>query len=443
MTTKQLFNRQFESHIKELQIYSDSTFDQINNFIDQVFLMDSLMAKPYNTQLELFFPKFDSFNFIDLQKLQSQIFEEVKPLINQKINEKDQFKLQSNSNSQSFIQSQQSQSIEQPQIKYTTPELNLQQFKYQIIKDYSIQEAQRCRAIAIKKDCSIVAVNCDKLIKIFQFKQGAMKQIQILNEHKNNVTTLNFMQKSNQLISGDYVGNIVIWQKNNNNQWNPSQKFKGHSDYINCLILNSNEDLFISCSDDKIIKFWIKQNDWTYQQSITNHTGSVYSISLNDQQDTVISCGIDKMILVIEHSEQFKRWFVIYNITVDFYGKRLCFISNNLFTFQPNDGNQMHVYEMNSVSKQFTKTKEITINQGFDDWQLFPQQYNKQKQILVNKHGEYVNFIKKTEKDGFKVEQSIQFNTNELFGQLSDDGEYFISWDGTSKQIQIRRYREE
>ncbi|CAD8169305.1 unnamed protein product [Paramecium pentaurelia] len=143
-------------------------------------------------------------------------------------------------------------------------------------------------------------------------------------------------------------------------------------------------------------------------------------ISLNDQQDKVISCGSDGKILVIEYSEQSKRWIVIQNINVDCNGWRLCFINNNLFTFQPQYGNLMHVYEMNSVSKQFTKTKYITVNQGNDGCLLFPQQFIKQKQILVSKHDKYVNFIRKTEKEELKIDGI-------LIGQLSDDGEYLIT----------------
>ncbi|CAD8198004.1 unnamed protein product [Paramecium octaurelia] len=314
-------------------------------------------------------------------------------------------------------------------------------FTYQIIKDNSIKKDQYCFVIAIKEDCSIVAVGCYNQIKIYEFKLGMIKQIQTLYQHNNEVFTLNFMKKSNQLISGDSGGSILIWSSHDNCQWNCSQIIKEHSHYINCLILNNNEDLFISSSSDNTIKFWIKQNEWTCQQTITDHTSYVFQLCLNEQQDKVISCGQDNRILVIEYSEQSKMWIVIQNIKVDQQGYRLCFINDDLFTFQPRYGNMMHVYEMNSVSKQFTKTKNITINQGTDYWQLFSQQFIKEKQILVNKHKQCVNLIRKTENNGFNVEQSIQFNTLSIFGQLSNDGQYLITWDDQSKEIQIREYQ--
>ncbi|CAD8215261.1 unnamed protein product [Paramecium octaurelia] len=270
-----------------------------------------------------------------------------------------------------------------------------------------------------------------------------LKLIQVLNQHNQAVSTLNFMKKSNQIISGDESGSILIWSSNNNTQWNCSQTIKGHINWVNCLILNYNEDIFISSSSDNTIKFWIKQNEWICQQTITDHTSYVYQISLNEQQNKLISCGADKKILVIEYSEQSQKWIVIQKINVECYGIRICFINNNLFTFQPIQGNLMHVYEMNSVSKQFLKTKDIDVNQGQEGYTLFPQQFIKQKQLLVNKHDKYVNFIRITQKDQFKLEQSIQFGHNQLYGQLSDDGQYFFTWDRSNQEIQIRTYIEQ
>ncbi|CAD8115343.1 unnamed protein product [Paramecium primaurelia] len=321
-------------------------------------------------------------------------------------------------------------------------QVNVKPFSYQIIEANSIKQQEYCFAVAINKDCSIVAAGCNQLIKIYEFQQGMLKLNQVLNQHKSHVGTLNFMKQQNQLISGDQ-GSILIWQYNNNNSWICSQTINGHSDWISCIILNNNEDLFISSSDDTTIKFWVKKNEWICQQTITDHSSYVYQLSLNEQQNQVISCGNDRLILVIEQLEPNKNWIVKQKIQVNCIGYRLCFINNNLFTFQPINGNLMYVYEMNSVSKQFTKSKDITINQGSECCQLFPQQLIKQKQLVVNKHCEYVHLIRFTENAEFKVEQSIQFGTNYIFGSLSDDGQYLITWDKTSYQIQIRKFKEQ
>ncbi|CAD8169909.1 unnamed protein product [Paramecium pentaurelia] len=445
MSKTEMLNKELKSHMIELEKQLDSSFDKINNLIDQLFIIDTPISNFNNPKFEQSSPKFDQFNLIGLNEFQLDILQEVKPLINQKIKDQVQFELlQLQQNDCILIQQSSQQKEIQQIIKTPSSQFNLKPFTYQMIKHNSIQEQQSCHVIEINKDCSMVAIGCWNQIKIYEFKQGIMKQIQVFYQSIYSVYNLNFMQKSNELISGDLIGSIVIWSGNNNTQWNSSQTIKGHSAYISCLILNNNEDLFITSSFDKTIKFWIQKNEWIWQQTITDHIDNVYSLSLNDQEDKVISCGLDGRVLVIEYSEQSKTWIVIQNIKVDCFGYRLSFINNNLFAFQPRNGNLMYVYEMNSVSKQFTKTKDIIVNQNNDDnYELFPSQFIKQKQILVIKHGEYVNFIRKTEKDEFKVEQSIHFYTNILFGRLSDDGEYLITWDDSSKEIQIRKYKEE
>ncbi|CAD8213273.1 unnamed protein product [Paramecium pentaurelia] len=320
---------------------------------------------------------------------------------------------------------------------------NLKPFTYEQIKDNSIKYDDDCYAIAYNKDCQIVALGCNKQIKIYEFKQGILELLQVLNEHSKWVTTLYFMKKSNELISGDGDGYIKIWSRNNNNQWNCSQTIKAHNDCIRCLIMNNNEDIFISSSDDNTIKFWNKLKEWMCQQTITDHTFYVFQLSLNDQQNKVISCGLDKQILIIEYSEYNKKWIVIQNINVECHGYRICFINNNQFIFQPIQGNKMHVYEMNSVNKQFTKTKDIIINEcNGNQGGLFSLQFIKSKQLLVNKYDNCVNLMRKAQNEEFIVEQSIQFGNYCIYGQMSDDGEYLITWDKSSKEIQIRKYQE-
>ncbi|CAD8214513.1 unnamed protein product [Paramecium octaurelia] len=320
---------------------------------------------------------------------------------------------------------------------------NLSPIRYQLMKTNSIEQGGSCFAFAFNKDCSIVAAGCSSQIIVYEFRQGMKKQIQLLYEHQKEMGTLNFMKKSNQLVSGDCDGDILIWSSKNNKYWICSQTLKQHNSRINCLIMNNNEDIMISCSNDQTIKFWMKLNEWICQQTITNHENFVYQLSLNEKQNKVISCGKDQLILVIENSEQNKQWIVKQKIQVDCLGYRLCFINDNLFTFQPSTGNLMHIYELHNLSKQFTQTKHITVNQGDDNRVFFPQKYIQSKQLLVIKHDKYINLIRKIDNDQFIVEQSIQFSSKELFGCISDDGEYLITWDDSSDEIQIRRSKQE
>ncbi|CAD8131278.1 unnamed protein product [Paramecium sonneborni] len=338
----------------------------------------------------------------------------------------------------SLLKQEQYQSIQQ------MSQFNIKPFTYQKVKKNSIQQQESCYAVAFNKDCSIVAASGNQLIKIYEFRQGKLKLNQVLNEQqKTYVTALHFMQKFNQLISGNGDGSIFIWSINKNNQWICQYILKEHYDRINCLIINNNEDIIISSSSDFTIKFWINLNGWICQQTIVDHKNQVFQLSLNEQQNRVISCGYDQLILIIEYQEYNKKWIVIQKVNVDCCGFRICFIKDNLFTFQPKKGNQMHVYEMNNVSKQFTKTKNIPLNQSGNDNKIyFQQQYIKQKQLVLNKHDKNINLIRITQNDEVKVEQSIQFNDYCFFGQMSDDGEYLIIQVQSSKEIQIWKYTE-
>ncbi|CAD8144092.1 unnamed protein product [Paramecium pentaurelia] len=219
------------------------------------------------------------------------------------------------------------------------------------------------------------------------------------------------------------------------------QKLNGHKGSIQCLLLNNNEDIIVSGSNDNQIKFWQNQNGWLCSQTINDHTQIINGLSFNEQQNRLISCGDDKFILVIEQNEQNKQWIVIQKITVEQYGFRLCFIDNDTFTFQPFCKEYIEVFEMNNNNKQYTKTKEIPVKSGSDNG-LFPQQYIRSKCMLLNKNSSIVSLIRRKKNGEFITEESINFGTSAIYGNMSDDGQYLITWDNKSKEIQVRQYQE-
>ncbi|CAD8214428.1 unnamed protein product [Paramecium pentaurelia] len=320
-------------------------------------------------------------------------------------------------------------------------EPNSNPFTFDLTKQQSIKQVQWCIAIAFNKDQSIVIAGCNNEIKVFQHIQGNLNLIQIFSEHTKDVYTLNFMKNTNDFVSGSEDCSIIIWKVTGNDQWKCQQKLFGHSNKIFSLLLSNTDDLIISGSDT--IKFWRKQDQWLFQQTIIDHTDVVYSLSLNEEQNKLISCSFDLLILVIELQKLDKKWSVTQKIYVDQRGFRLCLINDNQFTFQLYCKEQMYVYVLDSNTNQYRKTKEIAVKFGsiYDNC-LFPQQYQKQKCLLVNKNGKHVNLMKKLQNGDFIVQQSIEFDNCIIFGQLSDDGQYLITWDDGSKEIQIRKYRE-
>ncbi|CAD8142263.1 unnamed protein product [Paramecium pentaurelia] len=379
----------------------------------------------------------------ELFKQLQQSIEQTKSIVNQILKK---LKSQTNQNQNGNLQIPQF-NIDKSTLEQTNNqsilEPNVKLFTFDFMKQNIIKQNESCNAIAFNKDYSIVITGCKKDIKVFQNNQGKLNQIQLLSEHTSNVYSLNFLKNINNFVSGSDDSSIIIWQAIGNNQWQSQQKLNGHSLAIFCLLLNNTDDLIISGSADKTIKIWVKQDQWLCQQTITDHTNQVYSISLNEEQNKLISCSFDYQILVIEQQNMDKKWIVKQQIKLDTWGYRLCQINDNQFTFQPYCKQQMHVYEMDNNTKQYRKTKEIAVKSGSSvDNCFFPQQYLKSKCLLVNKNGNYINLMRKTENGDFKVQQSIKIGNFHIYGQLSNDGEYLITWDDGSKEIQIRKCRE-
>ncbi|CAD8212597.1 unnamed protein product [Paramecium pentaurelia] len=314
---------------------------------------------------------------------------------------------------------------------------NLNPFTFELMDQNSIKQQEWYQITQSQQ------LDLKMTLKFFNINKGDLIIYSQLREHKNHVNTLNFMKNSNNFVSGSIDRSIIIWQENGHNQWKCQQKLNGHQEQISCLLLNNIDELIISGSQDGTIKFWMKQNQWICQQTISDHTGWVYSLSLNEEQNKLISCQTDQQILVIELLKWDKKWSVTQKLKVDQYGCRLCFINDNQFTFQPFCKEQIHLYELDSNTKWYKKVKQIAVKCGSsNDVSLFPQQYFKQKCLLVNKNGCNINLMRKQENGDFIIEQSIQYNSYIIFGQLSNDGEYLITWDYESKEIQIRKCKD-
>ncbi|CAD8163737.1 unnamed protein product [Paramecium octaurelia] len=390
------YQRKVNECIENIQLAVELSFNKIDAQLDQILNNES---KPIIiSQLQCDLSKVNQNCVFKLKNdnYSKEINQEVTSLIKNNI----QHQIQQLTNSQTIQQS----------LTLSSTQSNLQPFIYQLIPQNSIQQHQNCRAIAINKDCSILIASCEKQIKVFEFKSGI--------EHNYIASTLNFMNKSDQFISE--IDQLLY-----------GQKIKIIHGFANRKSMDINT---VSFACDQTIKLWQKQNEWLYSQTITDHNSYVAGLSFNEQQNKLISCGGDQFILVIEQSQLNKQWIVIQTIKVDQYGYRLCFNDDNTFTFQPYNQDQLHIFEM--------VTKHISVKGG-SDYLFFPQQYIKSKCMVVNKNAQNVNLIRKKINGEFITEQSIEFGTFDIYGCMSDDGQYLITWDDKSKEYQIREYHEE
>ncbi|CAK63416.1 unnamed protein product (macronuclear) [Paramecium tetraurelia] len=253
-----------------------------------------------------------------------------------------------------------------------------------------------------------------------------------------------FHEKTMQFISGSNDNLIMIWTWDDKRNWYCEQRLEGHTDYIRGgLIMNIKEDLIISGSDDSTIKFWTKNNNnWSLHQTLNEHKKEVKSLSLNDSQNQLISCSFWNEILVTEFKSTQNLWVTIQRISVDMNGYSLCFISDTLFTFQPHELKVMQIYELDKNTKQFVMTNLVKIKSDDNRCDFFPQQFNKEKQVLLHKNGRTINIIKTIDSRQFIPVQYIENCDNYLYGAMTHDAQYLVTWDNEEKEIKIRKYKE-
>ncbi|CAD8172270.1 unnamed protein product [Paramecium pentaurelia] len=314
-------------------------------------------------------------------------------------------------------------------------------------------------AFTFNKSNQLLVGACLKNIQGYVINKGQLKLISTMIGHIDNVRITRFMNvtSKNILISASEDRSLRVWSYTQLARPKFLQKINAHMNGILCFILNKSEDLLITGSRDTTLKFWKKNNQVqngcilaTCVQTLNQHSHNIYDLSLSPNEDKLISCAEDSRILIISLIQS--EWKVTQIIQVQKFGFRLSFIDNNIFTFQPILAEFMQVYELNQDG-QFIKTFDVQVKGGIQDCRIFfPQQYISEKNLLINKNGFHINIIKvifrkekksqKLQKAKFVVEQSISFgqeSTGLIFGQLSDNAEYLITWDGNTKELQMRQ----
>ncbi|CAD8128998.1 unnamed protein product [Paramecium sonneborni] len=322
-----------------------------------------------------------------------------------------------------------------------------QNFNYEIISNNN--QKQLCQALAMNKYNTLLLVGSSQKIKVFYFKYKNLKQIQLINKHINEITTLNFFQIKPWFISGSRDGQVIVWPSNLMMNQKYLIKFKGHSNWINCFVLQQTlQDLIISCSKDSTIKFWSIQLS-SCMQTIRLFNQQIYSSSINNMGNKIIACSSDNSIIILEELNCFK-WIITQRIIVSNFGYRLSFITNTIFAFQPYKQSNLQIYYLNSGNQTFFKKLEVLIEGGDQPCNhYFPMVYVPLKNFLLVKHGYKLNLISidlsdKEEILECKLQQVIDFRKvlwSQIFGTMSQDGQFLITWDFKSSLIQLREYK--
>ncbi|CAD8092078.1 unnamed protein product [Paramecium primaurelia] len=253
-------------------------------------------------------------------------------------------------------------------------------------------------------------------------------------------------QNSNSFLSAGFDNSIRCWIQINEKEWKSSQSYYQHTSFINCLILNQSENQLISGGCDNSIKIWkidLVNNQLTYFYSLDKHKSSVYSLCLNQTEDTLVSCGDEKQIIVWKQDNE-QKWEFGYEVTqsIQEVGCRLCFINEDQFIFVT--GNQVSkdcisTFELKNQKYQENLEKELRLNKNDQqpDLNLFPICYDKKKNLMIVKHKQCVYLIKISNEGQLKIISQIKYQSNDIFGALTNDAKYIVTWDNEGQKYNV------
>ncbi|CAD8088642.1 unnamed protein product [Paramecium primaurelia] len=319
-------------------------------------------------------------------------------------------------------------------------DINLQQI------DQSVKQTDSCKAIVFDFSGSIMLSTKDNDIQVWKFEDGTIQLINTLVCHTNLVSCLVYSKKQNSFISGSVDNAIICWQRINQIDWNYSQAYKQHTKSVKCILLNSKEDILFSGSDDTSINVWkveFNKNQLTYLYSLNKHKNSINSLSLNKSENYLVSCAQDQNGIIIWEYQSQNKFVYKYLVkqSIQDYGLKVQFIKDNQFIWITGDKDfdQMYVFELKERVFQENLEKTIQLdknNQPLDEFR-FPIVYNEEKNLIVVRHKTHIYIIRLMNDGKFKIVNKLNFNTNKIFGTISNNGDYLVFWDDYIKQYSI------
>ncbi|CAD8198194.1 unnamed protein product [Paramecium pentaurelia] len=319
--------------------------------------------------------------------------------------------------------------------------------KYEFLRSVHLQENKsQCKIISFNQDSSIIAMDVSNRIKIYGFNKGQLQLVHVIDLFEiNQINYLKFFQSSDEFLLGSEFGDIMLWKKNERQQFSYQfirrrniWEFISSSPQYN-LLINDQEDLIVQ-SKDNSLKLYEKQQEWNCTQTIINQS-KIMSYCLNQSSNMLISSCQDNVVIYLKQKKQV--WKQIQTIDLDQWGYRICFVDDNHFAFQPRCKDYLQIYGLNDQSKMFELKKNVQVKSASNVCHnYFPLQFIKNKNIIINKNGRYINIIKISPEGDCETLQFIKFGDQLIYGTITNDGEYLITWDNKSTELQIRQFQE-
>ena len=151
------------------------------------------------------------------------------------------------------------------------------------------------KLIELASEHDIASASADHSVIIWSVNNGKKKlysYIQTLKAHTGRVMDLvdisRLCDSEQMMATCSEDKTIIIWTRNENGLFEINQTIKKHTDYINALVLLSNDDL-VSSSHDKSIMIWSfnrQQKAFVHKQTL-NHVSKVWPLLELNSKDLV------------------------------------------------------------------------------------------------------------------------------------------------------------
>ncbi|CAD8100364.1 unnamed protein product [Paramecium sonneborni] len=324
-------------------------------------------------------------------------------------------------------------SIQQPKI--TLKPINNQQ-----------KQSDFCWTIAFNQTGQIMVSGCNQYIKVWDFKDGQLKEVKKLEGHNQNIRCLLFSKLQNSFISGSNDNTIRCWKQLNGQEWNSQQSYQEHTNWIECLLLCKKENTLFSGSVDKSIKIWkvdFNNNNLKFSYSLMKHTLDVFGLSLNESETFLVSCGAEQQIIIWKKSKE-KKWefYQIVKQSINESGVTVCFIKENQFIWicgNKNGKDCLSYFELinGDFVEQKEKEQQLIISSDVYNLNLFPIVFNKEKEIILLRHKFHVYLLTKQTQGRYRISTKLKFQNNSIQGTMTNNAKYIILWEKTEQNFQI------
>ncbi|CAK61766.1 unnamed protein product (macronuclear) [Paramecium tetraurelia] len=319
------------------------------------------------------------------------------------------------------------------------------EIKFKLIQQ-SAKQSIKCNSISFNSSGSIMISSEYQNINVWSFTKGQFELLQTLQGHSNWVQCLCYSKKQNSFVSGAGDKTIRCWKQLNQNEWISSQPYKQHIDWVMCIIMNSNEDLLFSGGSDYSIKVWkvdFDKNELQYLYSLDKHKNYVISLSLNKSENSLVSCAQQKNQIIIWEKKKNGKYEFKYFVkqSVNYVGFKVGFISENSFIWTTGDQGINMIYNFEEregvYQENISKTIQLATNyQDYDEY-FFPIIYNEKRNFIVVRHKSYIYLIRENQKGQFQKLDQLNCNTSDIYGTMTDNGEYLVFWDFHTKGYSV------